>query len=51
MADVIGQEYLDLFDKKAWLADNNSLSINLPTFNRVATNQPLTVGLDFTYHY
>ena len=41
----------NLFDKKAWIADNNSLSINLPTFNRVATNQPLTVGVDFTYHY
>ncbi len=41
----------NLFDKKAWIADNNSLSINLPTFNRVATNQPLTVGVDFTYRY
>ncbi|MEI9982948.1 MAG: TonB-dependent receptor [Aliidongia sp.] len=25
----------NLFDKKAWIADNNSLSINLPTFNRL----------------
>ena len=41
----------NLFDKRAWIADNNSLSINLPTFNRVSTNQPLTVGVDFSYHY
>ncbi|HLY56850.1 MAG TPA: TonB-dependent receptor [Stellaceae bacterium] len=41
----------NLFDKRAWIADNNSLSINLPTFNRVSTNQPLTVGLDLTWHF
>ena len=41
----------NVFDKKAWIADNNSLSINVPTFNRVATNQPLTVGIDLGYHF
>jgi outer membrane receptor protein involved in Fe transport len=41
----------NLFNKKAWLADTTSISINLPTFNRVATNQPLTIGLDLSYRF
>src|SRR5579862_1696746 len=41
----------NLFDKKAWIADTSSLSSNLPTYNRVATNQPLTVGIDVSYHF
>jgi outer membrane receptor protein involved in Fe transport len=38
-------------DKKAYLTDTTSLSLNLPTFNRVATNQPLTIGLDLSYRF
>jgi len=38
-------------DKKAYLTDTTSLSLNLPTFNRVATNQPLTIGIDLSYRF
>lgn len=41
----------NVFNKQAWLADNNSLSINVPTFNRVSTNQPRTIGIDLTYSF
>jgi len=32
-------------NKRASISNNPSLSINLPTFNRVSTNQPMTIGL------
>jgi outer membrane receptor protein involved in Fe transport len=38
-------------NKKAYLTDTTSLSLNLPTFNRVATNQPLTIGIDLSYRF
>lgn len=34
-------------DTRAQLSDTNSLGANLPEFNRVATNQPRTIGVDF----
>ena len=40
----------NLFNKHV-LLDNISLyAINLPTFDRVAVNQPLTFGVDLSYH-
>jgi hypothetical protein len=39
----------NMFDKRV-LLDNISLyAINLPTFDRVAVNQPLTFGVDLSY--
>jgi outer membrane receptor protein involved in Fe transport len=38
-------------DKKAYLTDTTSLSLNLPLYNRVATNQPLTIGIDLSYRF
>jgi len=41
----------NIFNKRAWLENTVQLSLGEPSFNRVQTNQPLTVGLDLTYHY
>jgi iron complex outermembrane receptor protein len=32
-------------------ADNTALTTNIPDLYRIATNQPLTVGVDFTVHF
>src|SRR5579862_3799932 len=39
----------NLFNKTAWLADTVSISQNLPSFNRVAVSQPLTIGIDLSW--
>ncbi len=36
---------------RAYLSDSTSLSLNLPTFNRIATNQPVTAGMHLSYHF
>jgi hypothetical protein len=36
---------------RAALSDTNSLGANLPTFNRVATNQPRTIGVTVGYKF
>jgi len=41
----------NLGDVRAALSDTNSLGANLPTFNRVATNQPRTIGINLAYHF
>jgi hypothetical protein len=41
----------NLLDKRALLNNVTQVSINLPTYNRVAVTQPLTVGIDLTYHF
>jgi iron complex outermembrane receptor protein len=41
----------NLTNKHAQLSDTNSLGANLPQFNRVATNQPRTIGIDLSFHY
>ncbi len=51
-----GGYQLDVFvdnlgNTQANLGDTVSYSENLPTFNRVATNQPRTVGLELRYQY
>jgi hypothetical protein len=47
---------IDLFldnaaNTRAILGNTNALSFNVATFNRVATNQPRTVGLDINYYF
>lgn len=47
---------IDLFldnaaNTHAILGNTNALSFNVATFNRVATNQPRTVGLDINYYF
>lgn len=51
-----GSAEVDLFvnnaaDTRAIIGDTNALSFNGPTFNRVATNQPRTIGLDVNYFF
>jgi outer membrane receptor protein involved in Fe transport len=41
----------NLTNTRAMLSDIPSLSINLPTYNRVATNQPLTIGIDLSHKF
>lgn len=41
----------NIFNKRAWLENATALSFYVPDYNRVLTNQPLTVGLDVTYRY
>jgi iron complex outermembrane recepter protein len=38
-------------DKQALLNNVTAAAINLPTYNRVAVNQPRTVGIDFNYRF
>jgi iron complex outermembrane recepter protein len=38
-------------DVRAILGNTNALSFNVPTFNRVSTNQPRTIGLDVNYRF
>jgi iron complex outermembrane receptor protein len=38
-------------NKHALLSDTGALSANVATFNRVTTNQPLTVGADVSYKF
>jgi hypothetical protein len=33
------------------LSDINIDAINLPTYNRITTNQPLTAGIDLNYRF
>jgi iron complex outermembrane recepter protein len=35
----------------ARLSDTQAVSVNLPTYNRVSTNQPRTAGIDLSYHF
>ena len=41
----------NLTNKKALLSDTGALSANVPIFNRVATNQPRTIGADLNYKF
>ena len=38
-------------NERALLSNNSALSINLPTYNRIAVSQPLTIGIDFQYRF
>jgi outer membrane receptor protein involved in Fe transport len=40
----------NLFDRRALLSDTSQqINVTVPTFNRIAVNQPLTVGIDLSY--
>jgi iron complex outermembrane receptor protein len=41
----------NVFDKQAWLGINNNITVNTPAYNRITTNQPLTIGIDFNYRF
>ncbi|HZO21646.1 MAG TPA: TonB-dependent receptor [Steroidobacteraceae bacterium] len=41
----------NLANKKALLSDTGALSANISILNRVATNQPRTIGADLTYRF
>jgi iron complex outermembrane receptor protein len=36
-------------NRQTEISNTNALTLNIPTFNRVATDQPRTIGLDFSY--
>lgn len=38
-------------DTRAIIGNTNALSFNVSTFNRVATNQPRTIGVDVSYFF
>lgn len=38
-------------NKRALLTDTPQVVVSIPTFNRVAVNQPLTVGIDLSYRF
>jgi iron complex outermembrane recepter protein len=38
-------------NQRAILSNAFQLNINIPTFNRLVVSQPLTVGLDLSYHF
>jgi iron complex outermembrane recepter protein len=38
----------NVFDKIAELGNNSNLDVNIPSYNRVITNQPRTVGLELS---
>jgi iron complex outermembrane receptor protein len=41
----------NLFNKNSPLNDITQISVNLPTYNRVVTTQPLTFGIDLNYRF
>jgi iron complex outermembrane receptor protein len=41
----------NVFNKQAWLDNVVQLTLANASFNRVATNPPLTVGVDLSYHF
>jgi iron complex outermembrane receptor protein len=44
--------FLDnLTNKQALLSDTGALSANVPILDRVATNQPRTIGADVSYRF
>jgi iron complex outermembrane receptor protein len=40
----------NVFNKQAWISYAYQINVGIPTFQRVNTSQPLTIGVDFTYH-
>jgi hypothetical protein len=39
-----------VFNKQAWISYAYQINVGIPTFQRVNTSAPLTIGVDFTYH-
>ncbi|HTD12859.1 MAG TPA: TonB-dependent receptor, partial [Steroidobacteraceae bacterium] len=40
----------NVFNKQAWISYAYQINVGIPTFQRVNTSAPLTIGVDFTYH-
>jgi hypothetical protein len=40
-----------MFNTRALLSNSPQLSVYIPTFDRIAVSQPLTVGIDLSYHF
>ena len=41
----------NLFNKAAQFSDVPAINVSVPQFNRIAVSQPLTIGVDFNYHF
>lgn len=41
----------NVFNKRAILTNAFQINLNIPTFNRMVVSQPLTFGLDLSYHF
>ena len=41
----------NLLNRRTSITDTPSISVNPPTFNRISTNQPLTIGVDLNYFF
>ncbi len=41
----------NVFNDKAVLTNAFQINLNIPTFNREVISQPLTVGVDLSYHF
>jgi iron complex outermembrane recepter protein len=39
----------NVFNKQAWISYAYQINVGIPTFQRVNTSQPLTIGVDFNY--
>jgi outer membrane receptor protein involved in Fe transport len=41
----------NVFNQRALLSDTSQqINLTVPTFNRISVNQPLTIGIDLSYH-
>jgi hypothetical protein len=41
----------NVFNDKAVLTNAFQINLNVPTFNREVISQPLTIGVDLSYHF
>jgi iron complex outermembrane recepter protein len=41
----------NVFNERAFLSNALQLNVNVPMYNRIAVSQPLTVGIDLSYHF
>jgi iron complex outermembrane receptor protein len=41
----------NITDKRILLSDDNSLSLNIPSYNRIAAGVPLTIGINLSYKF
>jgi outer membrane receptor protein involved in Fe transport len=41
----------NITDKRILISDDNSLSLNIPSYNRISEGAPLTIGLNLSYKF
>jgi outer membrane receptor protein involved in Fe transport len=41
----------NVFNKQPWISYAYQINVGIPTFQRVNTSAPLTIGIDATYHF